>query len=185
MCSQKESMNIKIRLYKGDEIMGVFNSSKTISTKLRNLKPVLSDVKTYFEDKGYTVQTGEVDVGGFISITKGGFFKSVAGLKTALNTTLTFQQGSIFVEAKVGAFGEQAMAAAAGWIVTWPLAITSAIGMISQSKLDEEMINEIEKSIYKYEQRQESSSTEEKFCVDCGAPVPADAAFCPNCGKKQ
>lgn len=175
--------------------MGVFNSTKTISSNLRDLKPVLADVKTHFEDKGYTVQCGEVDVGGFISITKGGFFKSVAGMKTALNTTLTFQQGSILVEAKVGAFGEQVMASAVGWIVTWPLAITSAIGMITQSKLDDEMLNEIEKAIYKYDSAATVSSQpalEEKtasggaaFCMKCGKALPQGAAFCPSCGEKQ
>jgi len=165
--------------------MGVFNSKKLVATKLKNVEQVIADVKMYFTAKGFDVKTDSTPTGGLISITKGGTFKDVLGLKTALNTTLTIEEGCILIEAKIGAFGGKAVATIGGLFVTWPLAITAAIGMVTQSKLDDEMINEIEKSIYKYEQRQESSSTKEKFCVDCGAPVPADAAFCPNCGKKQ
>ena len=85
--------------------MGGFNTSKTIETKLRDVRGVLADAKAHFEGKGFEVKTEETVDGGFISITKGGLFKEGLGLKSALNTTLKFQGNAILAEAKVGAFG--------------------------------------------------------------------------------
>ena len=103
-----------------------------------------------------------------------------------MNTTLKLQEGSIFIEAKVGAFGNKAVALAGAWFVSWPLAVTAAIGMITQSKLDEEMVNEVEKAVYKYEQKEKPllQHGKARFCTNCGAEIPENAAFCPGCGQK-
>lgn len=187
--------------------MGVFNSQKTIHASLHDLKPVLADVKAYFEDRGFTVQAEESVEGGFISITKGGLFKDAFGLKSALNTTLTVRESSVFVEAKIGAFGGKAAALVGAYIAAWPLAITAAIGMVTQSKLDEEMINAIEQSVLRHSSeessaepgavrsaqpvqspdaaRSEQPEAGVKFCTACGKKLEADAAFCSGCGAKQ
>ena len=112
--------------------MGVFNSQKTIHANLHDVKPVLADVKSYFEDRGFSVQAEESVEGGFISVTKGGLFKDAVGLKSALNATLVLREGSVFVEAKIGAFGGKAVALVGAYIVAWPLAITAAVGMVTQ-----------------------------------------------------
>lgn len=167
--------------------MGIFNSSKIIATELKDLSPVLSDVKEHFEKEGFEVETKETETGGIISITKGDLFKAVMGLKSALNTTLTVQEGSVLVEAKIGAFGGKVIAAAGAVLATGILGVTAGVGLYNQSQLDEEMIAEIEKSIYKHASTNIGSASpvrQGKFCTHCGAAVQEDALFCQKCGNK-
>ena len=163
--------------------MGVFNTSKTIETKLRDVKGILADAKAHFEGKGFEVKTEETVDGGFISITKGGLFKEGLGLKSALNTTLKFQDNAILAEAKVGAFGGKAIATLGGLFVTWPLALTAAIGMVTQSKLDDEMIAVLEEAVRKYE-KNAGGDGGKNFCVKCGAELQSGSVYCPKCGAK-
>lgn len=166
--------------------MGTFNSSKDISSPLTDVKPVLNDVREHFESKGFTVTSEETVSGGFISITKGGLFKTALGMKTSLNTDIRIHDGTVSAEAKVGIFGEQLLPSLISLFVAWPVLIGQIAGMVSQSQLDEEMISVIEQSVRKHENEKMSSSTEDShFCTSCGKPVPAAAAFCPSCGAKQ
>lgn len=130
----------------------------------------------------YDVSTQQNAKGGFISLSKGGVFRTISGLKTSLNVTLTKELNGINVEAKVGIFGQQAMPTIISMFITWPVLITQVIGMIKQAKLDDEVIAMIEDAVKKAEASEAESGG---FCHECGKPMEAGNDVCPSCGTKQ
>jgi hypothetical protein len=66
--------------------MGTFNSSKTVPYSVEDLAPVANDVMDHFESQDYEVTETNIPTGGVqVSIRRGGTFKAIIGLKTALN----------------------------------------------------------------------------------------------------
>ncbi len=172
--------------------MGTFNTKKLIETNLKNLETVSAVAAQHFTQKGYTVEVKQNPCGCFISITKGGIFKAVLGLKTALNVTLTVVQAGVQVEATVGIFGQQLVPSLIMYFVAWPVLLTQISGLISQAKLDNETIAVIEQAIRDAEQQPADGVSSEVphkgatiFCTQCGTQLAAGAKFCSDCGHKQ
>ena len=66
--------------------MGTFNSSKTVPYIVENFAPVAQDVMAHFESQDYEVTETHIPTGGVqVSIRRGGTFKAIIGLKSALN----------------------------------------------------------------------------------------------------
>lgn len=194
---------------KGKErkIMGVFNTQKFVYTNLKDVSLVSLDTKTHFERKGYQVKVMPQTNGCMLSISKGGAFKKAMGMQMALNIEITVFQNGIDVSAKVGIFGQQAIATAVSMLVAWPVLITQTVGMIQQSSLDDEAVNVIENAIHAHEKdssqiiptqaeikpiepdvKQLNSNTTGElplFCSRCGTKFEGDAAFCPKCGNRR
>ena len=80
--------------------MATFNTKKILYGS-PSLIPIIADsMQTKFKADGYEVTMDSLSSGGYdISITKGGFFKAVLGMKTALKITLLPQDGNIKFEA--------------------------------------------------------------------------------------
>ncbi len=172
--------------------MGTFNTKKLIETNLKNLETVSAVAAQHFTQKGYTVEVKQNPCGCFISITKGGIFKAVLGLKTALNVTLTVVQAGVQVEATVGIFGQQLVPSLIMYFVAWPVLLTQISGLISQAKLDNETIAVIEQAIRDAEQQPVAGTASKAppvgatiFCTQCGTQLAAGAKFCSDCGQKQ
>ena len=164
--------------------MAIFNANKFIYTTVTDLRGVIDDVKLRLEIQGYTVETQYVSDGGFISLSKGGLFKTLAGMKTSLNVTLKVAGKGVFVETKVGLLGQQAIPTALSMLVLWPVIITQVIGMVNQAKLDDEVIAMIEEAI-KAEENEVKSSSAGEFCHECGKAIQEGSTFCSACGTKQ
>ena len=175
--------------------MGLSDSSRIYHTKVRDLKAIEKDFREYFELNGYEVASEDSLTGLFLSITKGGTFQSVVGLKTSLNITLRTTEDSIIVSMEVGAFGKQILPSAIALLVAWPVLIPQIYGMVQQSKLDEQAYQIIEQSIRKQEGTVPYQASfggpdmnvavgQSIFCTSCGTKVVGDALFCPRCGKK-
>lgn len=162
--------------------MALSDSTRTFCTKLKDLSGVEKDFRQHFELNGYTVASEMISSGLFLSITKGGIFQSVVGLKTALNINLKCVDDSIIVSTEVGAFGKQILPSAITLFVAWPVVIPQILGLIRQSKLDEEAYNVIEQAIQKYEDT--SIAQGGQFCTGCGERLVEGALFCRKCGKK-
>jgi hypothetical protein len=66
--------------------MGTFNSSKTFPYSVEDLAPVAKDVMDHFEAQDFEVtETNIPTTGGTqVSIRKGGTFKAIIGMKSAL-----------------------------------------------------------------------------------------------------
>lgn len=165
--------------------MATFNSDKFIATGLKDLSVVANNVKEHFEYKGYLVSVNENAMGYFISISKGGMFKAVLGMKTALNVDIKTVQGGIMASAKVGIFGQQLLPSVISLFIAWPVLVTQITGLVSQSKLDDEALDTIEQSIHSLETTAYSTAQSgSKFCTACGSMINSGGKFCPECGAK-
>lgn len=170
--------------------MATFQSEKVIATSYRNLDAVAMKAKVYFENDGYTVAVDKNAFGEFISISKGGIFKSILGMKTALNIEIKEVTGGISINAKVGIFGQQLIPSAISLFIAWPVLLTQITGLVKQSKLDDEAIKVVEDAVHNLEGSippgaQSSVTAAYIYCTACGNQLPYDAAFCSKCGAKQ
>ena len=162
--------------------MALVNSKKTFDTTLIDLSGVLSYFANHFEGKGYTVSTEDTASGAVISLTKGGLFKSVSGLKTGLNITFTQNDGSIDVAMEVGIFGKQLLPSTISMLVFWPMIFTQIYGLIRQNNLDKEAYQVILDAIRHCESHS-NDRPDSIFCPYCGKQIRAESMFCPCCGK--
>lgn len=174
--------------------MGTFNT-KTTLTGNPTLIPAIADrICQMFALDGYEINRENLMSGGVdISVTKGGFFKAVLGMKTALKITLTPQNRVIGFEAGVGIFGQQAIPTVIMLFFAWPVLLTQIWGLVQQSNLDDKalaaaqaVINENGDSAYSYGSvppPATGTSTVGRFCTNCGAKLPDNARFCSNCGS--
>jgi hypothetical protein len=128
--------------------MGTFNSSTTVPYHVEDLSPVAQDVMRHFEQQDYEVTETPISTGGVqVSIRKGGVFKAIIGLKTALNVRIEPVANGTKVEAGVGIFGQQAIPTAITLLVFWPVIIAQVWNMAQEAKLDEEALRVAEQSL--------------------------------------
>lgn len=172
--------------------MGTFNTTKFIPTAMREFDPVILRAEEYFESLGYEFSRGDCAAGNYFSISKGGIFKAVLGMKTALNVDMVPMTGGVTVTAKVGIFGQQFIPTIISAFFLWPVLLTQISGMIQQSKLDDQVIQFLEQTIRQIEVTQGTAYGQNnvqalgggQFCTSCGAANPAGAKFCCGCGEK-
>lgn len=173
--------------------MGTF-STKTILNGNPSLIPEIADrICQVFALDGYEINRENLLSGGIdISVTKGGFFKAVLGMKTALKITLVPEHNSIKFEAGVGIFGQQAIPTVIMLFFAWPVLITQIWGMVQQSNLDDKalaaaqsVINEHGGNTYAGFRTATPPPVPgaSKFCTKCGAKLPENAKFCSSCGS--
>jgi len=175
--------------------MGAFKSAREFNLVVNDLAPVVKDVTEHFVVKGFEVASEQTLSGGWLlSLTKGGAFKTVVGLKTALKIELESKDGKTLTKAGVGIFGQQAVPSAISLLLFWPVLITQIWGMVEQSRLDEEAMLAIQTSLQAHgretlpatgaaaETTNGAAPTPKAFCTECGAALPSGARFCPACG---
>lgn len=177
--------------------MGAFNT-KTILNGNPALIPAIADrICQVFEADGYEINRDNLMSGGVdISVTKGGVFKAIIGMKTALKITLIPQNNAISFEAGVGIFGQQALPTVISMLFFWPVMLTQIWGLIQQSNLDDKalaaaqaVINENGGNLYSSAGSDIGGTTPPpfagsgKFCTNCGTKLPDNARFCSNCGS--
>jgi len=166
--------------------MPLFESSRLIPLRIADFSPVASDVMNHFRGQGYEVHGSQLLNGGWhISLSKGGMFKAVLGMKTALNIDIQPSSTGTLVKAGVGIFGMQAIPTVITMFLFWPVLIPQIWGIIEQAKLDDEAITFIEQRLALQTVSASSIVAQPgQFCVGCGRAVPITAQFCPHCGKK-
>lgn len=171
--------------------MGAFNT-KTILNGNPSLIPAIADrICQSFSADGYEINRDNLMSGGVdISVTKGGVFKAIVGMKTALKITLIPQSDSISFEAGVGIFGQQALPTVISMLFFWPVLLTQIWGLIQQSDLDDKALAAAQAVINEYGGGNFASAPAShtapgtcKFCTNCGAKLPDNARFCSNCGS--
>lgn len=163
--------------------MPLRNSKKHFDAEVSDLSPVLEQFSQHFTPKGYEVSSEKTVSGAFISLTKGGIFRSISGMKTGLNITLTFTKNGVDVAMEVGIFKTQFIPAAIVLLIFWPVIITQAIGIIQQNNLDTESYEVLEKALL-IAAKDEAKRSIIPHCPFCGNEVSNEIKFCPNCGKK-
>jgi hypothetical protein len=142
--------------------MGTFNSSKTVPYVVENLAPLAQEVMRYFESQDYEVTDTPIATGGVqVSIRRGGIFKAIIGLKTALNIRIEPEANGTRVEAGVGIFGQQAIPTAITLLVFWPVIIAQVWNMAQEANLDEEALRVAEESLKAHSSKAPSGATAE------------------------
>ena len=118
--------------------MATFSTKKILYGSTSLIPTIANRIQEKFLNDGYEVAMDALSSGGYdISITKGGVFKAVLGMKTALKVTLLPQGSNIYFEAGVGIWGQQAIPTVISMLFFWPVLITQIWGMVEQSKLDD------------------------------------------------
>ena len=163
--------------------MATFNTKKILYGSTSLIPTIANRIQEEFQNDGYEVTMDTLSSGGYdISITKGGVFKAVLGMKTALKVTLLPQGSNIHFEAGVGIWGQQAIPTVISMLFFWPVLITQIWGMVQQSKLDDKAL-EIAQDTIMMNKGTASISIGSKFCPYCGTENPADANFCKIDGR--
>ena len=142
--------------------MGTFNSSKTFPYVVEDLAPVAQDVMDHFEQQDYEVTETNIPTGGVqVSIRRGGTFKAIIGLKSALNIKIEPVANGTTVDAGVGIFGQQAIPTAITLLVFWPVIIAQVWNMAQESNLDDEALRVAEESLKAHSSKAPSGPTAE------------------------
>ncbi len=172
--------------------MGLFNTKTTLYANPSLIPAIADRICSDFAAEGFEISRDNLITGGIdISITKGGMFKAVIGMKTALKVTLLPQGNSIEFDAGVGIFGQQAIPTLISMFITWPVLLTQIWGLVQQSKLDDKALASAQAVIAQnsgytsessFNSYNSSMSTATKFCTSCGAHVTPGSRFCSNCG---
>ena len=167
--------------------MGVFNTHKVINTDPSYIPEMVAKITSHFKMEGYEIDTIASDTGAYdISITKGGLFRTVSGLKTALKITLKPYIGKVSFDAGVGIFGQQLIPALITYFVAWPVILTQIWGIIQQSNLDDKALALAESvvPVASSDAKVVEPTTITTFCPNCGSKNDSGMRFCPNCGMK-
>jgi hypothetical protein len=142
--------------------MGTFNSSKTFPYFVEDVAPVAQEVMDHFEQQDYEVTETNIPTGGVqVSIRRGGTFKAIIGLKTALNIKIEPVANGTTVDAGVGIFGQQAIPTAITLLVFWPVIIAQVWNMAQESNLDDEALRVAEESLKAHSSKAPSEPTAE------------------------
>ena len=166
--------------------MATFSTKKILYGSTSLIPTIANRIQEEFQNDGYEVAMDALSSGGYdISITKGGVFKAVLGMKTALKITLLPQGSNINFEAGVGIFGKQIIPTLIMWYVAWPVLLTQIWGLVQQSKLDDKALDIAKDVVYMNNNNGAGTTTSNgsKFCTGCGTQNAESANFCSGCGR--
>lgn len=165
--------------------MAIYSKHLLLNGPSSAIENIARAIKEEFSADGFEVMIEDLVSGGAdISITKGGVFKAVLGMKSAMKISLIPSPGGIVFDANVGIWGQQVIPALIAWYVTWPVLVTQIWGLIQQSKLDDKAL-EIAQRIISTDRTPLYSEQSTKYCPGCGSPLQSsNANFCVNCGSK-
>lgn len=137
--------------------MGAFTTKKKIFGDSSMIPYMAEQIRQEFSVEGFEVIISDLKSGKEINITKGGLFKAVVGLRSALKVSITpAKDGYIDFEAGVSIVKQQLLPTIVTvWLFVWlfsPVVIVQIWGMIKQSKLDEKALDIAEKVAYTFRQ---------------------------------
>ena len=159
--------------------MAKFNTKEILCASPELIPEMALRIQEGFQKDGFQVSMDSLGgCGCDISITKGGLFKAVIGMKTALKVTLLPRGSEISFEASVGIWEQQAIPTMISMLVFWPVILTQIYGLVKQAKLDEKAL-ELAKSVMP----SAPVSDTMVFCPYCGTSNPASAQVCTECRK--
>ena len=125
-----------------------FKSTKLFNVPFKYASGIANELMKELEPDGYTVRRDDMASGDIIvSITRGGFFRMIVGLKTALKCAFSKATEGFRVEVKVGLFETQAVPTTIMLVAFWPLIVTQIVGIVKSQKLDKRIFETIDRSI--------------------------------------
>lgn len=164
--------------------MGTFNTKTILNGNPSLILAIADRICQEFAADGYEINREDLVSGGVdISVTKGGIFKAVLGMKTALKVTLIPQNDCISFDAGVGIFGQQAIPTVIMLFFAWPVLLTQIWGLIQQADLDDKALAAAQAVIAQSYTTTSINIGFTKFCTNCGNQVDVLAKYCSNCGN--
>lgn len=100
-------------------------------------------------------------------------WRTISGTRLAINVQLVVVGQNLNVTVGEGEWTDKIGAAALGWFIAWPLALTAGIGAYKQKKMPQEVFAVIEKCIL--------TGGHAAVVSGAGAAVSEGAVVCPNC----
>ncbi len=131
--------------------MATFRTEKKIDVQLdhEGLRAVAADVADHFERQEYEVDSSQLEDkdGWLVSITRGGFFRTVLGQKTALNVSIWPVADGTNLDADIGLFRSQAVPTLITVLIFWPIILGQIWGLVKESEIDDQAVAVAEQSI--------------------------------------
>ena len=164
-----------------------FTSSRVFKVAPNRIPDMARTLEVELRKEGYDTRN-DLLLGGdeIVSVTKGGLFKAVVGMKTALKVELRADNGNVLAKTSVGIWGHQIVPTVIMLLWFWPVIITQIWGLVQQSRLDTHVMEILARAASAGADAIDVPSGEDeppaRFCSECGKPVHGN--FCSNCGAK-
>ena len=162
-----------------------FSSSRVFKVSPDRIPEMARTLEISLQQEGYETRSDTL-LGGdvIVSLTKGGLFKAVVGMKTALKVELRADSGNVLAKTSVGIWGHQIVPTVIMLLWFWPVLITQIWGLVQQSNLDARVMEILAEAAENEPEAIDVPSEEitPRFCSECGKPVHGN--FCSNCGAK-
>ena len=118
--------------------MSTFSKEQLLQADASHIPQIAEEIQNEFIEDNFVVSVDKnYSAGRDISITKGGIFIAILGMRTALKVSLIPKTDGVLFKASVGIFGLQIIPAIIAWYFFWPIILTQIWGLIQQSKLDD------------------------------------------------
>lgn len=129
--------------------MGIFKTSKLIYGNPDLIQTIAAAIESKFRADGYDVYVENTsDNGKEISISKGGLFKRVLGMRTALKVSLAQCDRNIWFKTDVGIFGNQVIPTILVVSGIWVILLPQIWGLVHQARLDDQALEIAERIAY-------------------------------------
>ena len=120
------------------------NQSRSFSCEPSRFKALIQTTQNWLTGEGFRCQKLKIEDGGtLIQIEKIGDWREFVGMSTALNIIFRQAGNKLKVEIGEGKWIDKGVTGGIGWLLFWPLAITSAIGAWQQVKMPERIFRHI------------------------------------------
>jgi len=144
---------LKSKEYQNKNI--IINLDKKMNAQIFNLpleesSKIVESLKSFLCSNGYSVQEFLKHDGLILQIRRGGGFKAVLGLSTALNVNIEQNERYFTISFSNGKWVDKAAVAGISMFVLWPLLITSAVGAYKQSELPNQIIQYVNSEVNRY-----------------------------------
>jgi hypothetical protein len=179
----------------------MFKTEKFIPVSVADLGLVAQELADHFKQRSYQVERSPLPDGEWeVGITRGGVFKAILGLKSALKIQIGARPAGTMVRARVGIFGKQVVPTVITMLVAWPVVLTQVWGVIREAGLDDEAVRVVEIILTRTERAARVPAG--RAPDPSGSPLPSSApagvgaegarveasnarsagAFCASCG---
>lgn len=163
-----------------------FTSTRLFDVSPDRIRGMALALESKLRQEGYETKV-DMLLGGdsLVSITKGGLFKAVVGMKTALKVEIRSTGRGVQAKTSVGIWGHQIVPTVIMLLWFWPIIITQIWGLVQQNRLDSHVMDILAEAAgngHYAIPAQDDEETAARFCPQCGHAVTGK--FCSNCGAK-
>ncbi|MCR4407844.1 MAG: zinc ribbon domain-containing protein [Anaerolineae bacterium] len=158
-----------------------------------DIRELASVVSNWFQSQKFETQVLEAPGGGFVvQARQPEAWRSILGMSSALNVTMTLQGENLIVEMGAAKWIDKAAVGAVGVLIFWPALIPAAYGAWKQKQLPSQVFQLIDQYVATGQvpvvgpvpvaAPAPAPAPSAARCPSCGQPVRAGAKFCDNCG---